>query len=421
MHAETLREWVGQNYRLQDIQLSLTLDDRSDARSLFEQDCLGRPAFAPSALRRAGRITACRAEARAASEGGTPGSKFAGGHRSRVTPVPIPNTEVKPATADGTAWETVWESRSLPALFRRKPASFGSRAFAFVRRHNAHHVQHFLRPSPVRRTRAARTPWREGSARAPPPPGPSSIRTARAGTPSAVARPTSINTVQARRDSPMPSRAVFAEPLKSVCTSSGFSQPSARPQTARYSFELIIDENHSIVSTASTSGASSRAAAIGAIAPADPPRERGRTRARAATQRILAVTLEIVVVRPTPPRPSASSRSTPSRRATSASISSVRCSESPSVVGERRLVAAGRCQLLGVEIGETSLGERAPRAPAVAVVVDPRESAADRGRGRRDDRIQLRPCPPKVQRAGHMVFLDFSRRVPKTLQIIQRS
>src|SRR6476469_7716091 len=50
----------------------------------------------------------------------TPGSKFAGGHRIRVTPVPIPNTEVKPDTADGTAWETVWESRSLPALFRQK-------------------------------------------------------------------------------------------------------------------------------------------------------------------------------------------------------------------------------------------------------------------------------------------------------------
>src|SRR5207244_7075543 len=44
-------------------------------------------------------------------------AKFAGGHRSRVPPVPIPNTEVKPATADGTVWETVWESRSLPALF----------------------------------------------------------------------------------------------------------------------------------------------------------------------------------------------------------------------------------------------------------------------------------------------------------------
>jgi hypothetical protein len=43
-------------------------------------------------------------------------AEYAGGHRIRVTPVPIPNTEVKPDTADGTAWETVWESRSLPAL-----------------------------------------------------------------------------------------------------------------------------------------------------------------------------------------------------------------------------------------------------------------------------------------------------------------
>ena len=33
----------------------------------------------------------------------------------RVTPVPIPNTMVKTKAADGTALETVWESRWLPA------------------------------------------------------------------------------------------------------------------------------------------------------------------------------------------------------------------------------------------------------------------------------------------------------------------
>ena len=49
----------------------------------------------------------------------TPGSKYAGGHRIRVTPVPIPNTEVKPDTADGTVWATAWESRSLPAVIPR--------------------------------------------------------------------------------------------------------------------------------------------------------------------------------------------------------------------------------------------------------------------------------------------------------------
>ena len=45
---------------------------------------------------------------------------FPGGHRRRVTPVPIPNTEVKPSTADGTACESVWESRSLPGVFSEK-------------------------------------------------------------------------------------------------------------------------------------------------------------------------------------------------------------------------------------------------------------------------------------------------------------
>ena len=42
--------------------------------------------------------------------------KFLGDHGEGVTPVPIPNTEVKPFSADGTAWVTVWESRTLPRL-----------------------------------------------------------------------------------------------------------------------------------------------------------------------------------------------------------------------------------------------------------------------------------------------------------------
>ena len=48
--------------------------------------------------------------------------KFSGDFVGRVTPVPIPNTEVKPAGADGTARETVWESRKSPGLFKRRPA-----------------------------------------------------------------------------------------------------------------------------------------------------------------------------------------------------------------------------------------------------------------------------------------------------------
>jgi hypothetical protein len=39
-----------------------------------------------------------------------------GGNGEEVTPVPIPNTEVKLFNADGTAWETAWESRTSPEL-----------------------------------------------------------------------------------------------------------------------------------------------------------------------------------------------------------------------------------------------------------------------------------------------------------------
>ena len=41
-------------------------------------------------------------------------NKFLGDHSEGETPVPISNTEVKPFNADGTAWEAVWESRTLP-------------------------------------------------------------------------------------------------------------------------------------------------------------------------------------------------------------------------------------------------------------------------------------------------------------------
>ena len=54
--------------------------------------------------------------------------KVCGGYFGGVTPVPIPNTEVKPTRADGTAREAVWESRSLPHFFR-KPAPTGGLFF----------------------------------------------------------------------------------------------------------------------------------------------------------------------------------------------------------------------------------------------------------------------------------------------------
>ena len=51
-----------------------------------------------------------------------PVALFPGGDRRGVTPVPMPNTEVKPSTADGTARVTVWESRSLPGFFSKPKA-----------------------------------------------------------------------------------------------------------------------------------------------------------------------------------------------------------------------------------------------------------------------------------------------------------
>ena len=41
-------------------------------------------------------------------------TEFFGGHSEKDPPVLIPNTEVKLLCADGTAWVTVWESRSPP-------------------------------------------------------------------------------------------------------------------------------------------------------------------------------------------------------------------------------------------------------------------------------------------------------------------
>src|SRR4051812_28176366 len=97
-----------------------------------------------------------RAEACDESEGGTPGSKYAGGHRIRVTPVPIPNTEVKPDTADGTAWETVWESRSLPAVLRTRTPRKGRFRLYDSQRPLRHTVPHAV-PSAAKPPRPARS------------------------------------------------------------------------------------------------------------------------------------------------------------------------------------------------------------------------------------------------------------------------
>ena len=47
---------------------------------------------------------------------------FTGG----VTPVPIPNTEVKPTEVDGTVVTWPWESRTLP-VYLNEPQTYGAR------------------------------------------------------------------------------------------------------------------------------------------------------------------------------------------------------------------------------------------------------------------------------------------------------
>ena len=56
---------------------------------------------------------------------------FPGGDGRRVTPVPISNTEVKPSSADGTALETVWESRTLPGFYSKPDLQAEGRVFSY--------------------------------------------------------------------------------------------------------------------------------------------------------------------------------------------------------------------------------------------------------------------------------------------------
>src|SRR3954454_15499245 len=48
-----------------------------------------------------------------------------GGHSGGETPGLIPNPEAKPSSADGTAPERVWESRTPPDNFRSRAAPLG--------------------------------------------------------------------------------------------------------------------------------------------------------------------------------------------------------------------------------------------------------------------------------------------------------
>ena len=51
-------------------------------------------------------------------------TSLSGGHRRGATPVPIPNTEVKPSTGDGTNGAIRWESSKLPGFILKDPSLF---------------------------------------------------------------------------------------------------------------------------------------------------------------------------------------------------------------------------------------------------------------------------------------------------------
>src|SRR3984885_10803311 len=52
----------------------------------------------------------------------SPGERtVSGGHGGGETPVPIPNTAVKPASADGTWGVAPWESRTPPGFLQTMP------------------------------------------------------------------------------------------------------------------------------------------------------------------------------------------------------------------------------------------------------------------------------------------------------------
>ena len=55
--------------------------------------------------------------------------KIPGAISEGATPVPIPNTEVKPLSADGTYWATSWESRPVPGYISRQTSYVEGRTF----------------------------------------------------------------------------------------------------------------------------------------------------------------------------------------------------------------------------------------------------------------------------------------------------
>ncbi len=92
-------------------------------------------------------------------------STFSGGLGEGETPLPIPNREVKPLSADGTWLARAWESRTPPVYLRTRAAQRAARGVVGSLQNQAHPVLRGRRgPRPARMLRA-RSLRREGTAR----------------------------------------------------------------------------------------------------------------------------------------------------------------------------------------------------------------------------------------------------------------
>ena len=97
-----------------------------------------------------------------------------GGHSGGETPGPIPNPEVKPSSADGTAWVTGWESRSLAGTSLRtgRLRAARSRSSRTLRRrcpkpsHPARRAAE-RRPRPSQRPACPATCWKRSARHGP--------------------------------------------------------------------------------------------------------------------------------------------------------------------------------------------------------------------------------------------------------------
>jgi hypothetical protein len=66
-------------------------------------------------------------------------NEYSGGNSEGATPVPISNTEVKSLSADGTAWVTVWESRTLPGYNEAPKRKFRGFSLFVPKFYTLHH------------------------------------------------------------------------------------------------------------------------------------------------------------------------------------------------------------------------------------------------------------------------------------------